>query len=149
MTYLVSWDGPGADEPDRGNEVAVSTVPELDAVLDRIATQAEAEHLCYAAQVHHLGHHGSIMIGIGHPERSFIDWMDRGQPEGRNNRFAVDPALPPVAEDVPFDVYGNWSEVSPERTRVRSATAREAAREYVRTGVRPTGVHWSDRLLEE
>jgi hypothetical protein len=138
MSYTVSWDGPSAEEPDRGNEVPVSTVRELDLVLDRVNAQAAAENLPYAVQIHQPGQHGAIMIGIGHPERSFVDWLDRSQPHGGGNRYATDPDLPPASEAIAFDFYGDWTEMPPERTRISPERAREAAREYLRTGQQPS-----------
>ncbi|ROO52792.1 immunity protein Imm1 of predicted polymorphic toxin system [Micromonospora sp. Llam0] len=138
MSYTVSWDGPSAEEPHRGNEVAVSTVEELDLVLDRVHAQAAAEDLPYAVQIHRPGRHGAIMIGIGHHERSFVDWLDRGQPHGSGNRYAIDPDLDPAAETIAFDFYGDWSEVPPDRTRISPHRAREAAREFLRTGQQPS-----------
>ncbi|MGW0434503.1 Imm1 family immunity protein [Micromonospora sp. NPDC003197] len=138
MSYTVSWDGPSAEEPDRGNEVRVSTVQELDLVLDRVNAQAAAENLPYAVQIHQPGRHGAIMIGIGHPDRSFVDWLDRSQPHGSGNRYAADPDLPPASEAIAFDFYGDWTEMPPERTRISPERAREAAREYLRTGQQPS-----------
>ncbi|ASW55762.1 Imm1 family immunity protein [Plantactinospora sp. KBS50] len=138
MSYIVSWDGPSAEEPDRGNEVPVSTAQELDLVLDRVNAQAAAENLPYAVQIHQPGRHGAIMIGIGHPERSFVDWLDRSQPHGSGNRYATDPDLPPVSEAIAFDFYGDWTEMPPERTRISPERAREAAREYLHTGQQPS-----------
>jgi hypothetical protein len=142
MSYVVSWDGPSEEEPGRGNEVPVSTVDELDAVLDRVAAQATAEDLPYAVQVHRPGRHGAVMFGIGHSVRSFLDWLDRGQPHGTADRYAVEPGVSAASEPVAFDFYGDWTEMPPERTRVTPLAARDAAREFVRTGGRPTCVEW-------
>lgn len=138
MSYIVSWDGPSADEPDRGNEVPVTTLSELDAVLDQVASYAAARKLPYAVQVDKADAPGSVMIGIGHPDRSFIDWL---MPKGRR-QYAFDPDIPEPAESTVFDVYGEWHEHEPEESRVRPEAAREAAREYLRTGQRPTCAQW-------
>lgn len=143
MSYLVSWDGPSAQEPDRGEEVAVDTITDLDTVLEQIAVQAAADGVPYAVQLHQPGHHGAIMIGVGHPDRSFIDWLDRSQSHGTGDRFGIDPGLPPINEAIGFDVYGSWSELPPARTRITVQNARAAAHEYLQTGQRPTIVEWN------
>ncbi|GAA3781267.1 hypothetical protein GCM10022225_82070 [Plantactinospora mayteni] len=101
-------------------------------------TAASAGLVTYAVQIHQPGRHGAIMIGIGHPERSFVDWLDRSQPHGSGNRYATDPDLPPASEAIAFDFYGDWTEMPPERTRITPERAREAAREYLRTGQQPS-----------
>jgi hypothetical protein len=138
VSYTVSWDGPSAEEPERGNEVAVPTIQDLDLLLERVHTQATAENLPYAVQIHKPGQHGAIMIGIGHPDRSFVDRLDRSQPHGSGNRYATDPDLAPAPEAIAFDFYGDWTEMPPERTRITPERARQAAREYLRTGQQPT-----------
>lgn len=141
MSYVVSWDGPSVEEPDRGREVEVSTVEELDMVLDQVHRQAAEDGVAYAVQIHRPTRHGAIMIGVGHPDRSFVDWLDRSQPHGTGNRYAVDPDVEPADAPVAFDVYGDWTELPPVRTRIAAAQAREAARHYLRTGEQPP-LHW-------
>jgi hypothetical protein len=63
-------------------------------------------------------------------------------PKG-HRRYARQPDLPPWNEPIGFDVYGNWHEHKPEETRVTPGLALEAAREYLRTGQRPTCVEWN------
>jgi hypothetical protein len=86
-SYTVSWDGPSAEEPGRGNEVTVSTVAGLDDVLDRVVSQAKVDNLPYAVQVHAPDTGGSVMIGVGHPHYSFVDWL---MPKG-HRRYAHQP----------------------------------------------------------
>jgi hypothetical protein len=143
VNVVVSWDGPSAEEPDRGNEVTVTTVAELDDVLDRIAAQAADEELPYGVQIHRPGRHGAIMLGVGHPERSFLDWLDRSQPHGTADRYGVQRDVPPATDRIAFDIYGHWSELDPERTQITAMVARDAAREYVRTGTQPNNVEWT------
>ncbi|MFY1692966.1 Imm1 family immunity protein [Plantactinospora sp. WMMB782] len=135
---LIPWDGPSAEEPDRGKEVPVSTVQEVDLVLDHINAQAAAENLPYAVQIHQPGQHGAIMIGIGHPERSFVDWLDRSQLHGSGNRYATDLDLPPASEAIAFDFYGDWTGMPPERIRISAEHARKAAHGYLRSGQQPS-----------
>jgi hypothetical protein len=145
VTYFVSWDGPSAQQPKRGHEVAVSTTAHVDAVLKQVAAQAAIDEVPSAVQIHRPRHDGAIMIGVGHPTRSFIDWLDRSQPHGTGDRSAVDTDLPNIEQSIGFDVYGNWSEMPPPRTRITPQAARAAAHEYLETGQRPTGVEWVSR----
>lgn len=138
MIYNVSWDGPSASNPDRGSEVDVSTVAELDAVFDRIVTDAAAKGIPFAVQVDGEESSGSVMIGVGNPDHSFIDWL---MDEGHRN-YGWEPGIPATVAPVAYDVYGEWHEHPPEESRVTPATAVEAAREYARTGERPTCVGW-------
>jgi hypothetical protein len=138
VSYIVSWDGPSAREPERGHEVQVSTVDDLDQVLDQVAAQAAAENLPYAVQVYHPDAQGSIMIGIGHEERSFVDWLI---PKGYRKYGRID-TVPAPDQPIAFDVYGDWHEHEPEQSRITPDTAREAVREFVRTGGQPTCVEW-------
>jgi hypothetical protein len=121
------------------HEADVTTVAELDAVLHQVAAQATAENIPFAVQVHHADARGSIMIGIGHPDRSFIDWLA----SDGYHEYGYEPALPAATEPVAFDVYGDWHEHPPHKLRVRPATASHAVREYVVTGQRPTCVEWA------
>lgn len=136
MTYVVSWDGPSAEEPGRGNKVDVCTVAELDLVLERVAAQASAEDIPYAVQIYRSDAPGSLMVGVGHPRRSMLDWL---VPNGLHE-YGCQPGVPPWTEAVGFDVYGNWHERSPEKLRITPEAARNATREYVQTGQRPTCV---------
>jgi hypothetical protein len=147
MTIVVSWDGPGVRQPDRGNEVVVTTVAELDAVFARVEAQAAEEELPYGIQVWNQDLPAAVMLGLGHPERTFLDWLDRSEPHGVANRYAVQSELPPIEESVGFDIFGHRSERGPKRTRVTPAAAKDAAREYLRTAARPTNVEWSDEPL--
>jgi Immunity protein Imm1 len=142
MKYTVSWDGPNEVEPDRERRILISTVAELDAALDEAADQAVAEQLPYAVQVDHPRAPGCVTIGLGDEERAFVDWLT---PEGRRE-YAFEPHIPVEAGGVAFDVNGEWYEHDPEELRVTPMTAREAARQYVRTGLRPTCVDWARPL---
>jgi len=140
MTYQVSWDGPSADDPSRGTEIEVSDVAELDAALDRAEAQALAEEVPCAVQIHCSTAPGSLLLGLGHPGSSFVDWL---VPDGLH-QSAYEASCPEGDATIGFDVYGDWHERPPAKLRVRPTTAREIAREYVRTGQRPSGVDWAE-----
>lgn len=138
MSYSVSWDGPSARDPHRGRKATVSTETELDAVLDQVAVESAAKGIAFAVQINRAASPGAVMIGVGDPGRSFVDWlMDKG-----HRLYGHEPGVAAGADPVAYDVYGNFHEHPPEQSRVTPAVAREAAREYVRTGQRPTCVSW-------
>jgi hypothetical protein len=142
MSLVVSWDGPGFHHPDRGNVVTVTTLAALEAAFERVAAQAAADGIPYGVQVWDDQLPAAVMLGIGHPERAFLDWLDRSEPYGRASRYAVQRDVPPAQGVIGFDIYSHWSERGPERTQVTPAAALEAAREYARTLARPTNVDW-------
>jgi hypothetical protein len=144
VTVVVSWDGPGASNPHRGNEVVVATVGELDAVFARVEVQAAEDGVAYGVQVWNRELRASVMLGVGHPERAFLDWLDRSEPHGRANRYGFQPGTAPIEESLGFDVFGHWSERGPKRTRVTPTVAKGAARQYLDTAARPTNVEWTD-----
>jgi hypothetical protein len=144
VRIVVSWDGPGARHPNRGNEIVVTTVAELDAAFARVEAQAAEDGVPYGVQVWNPDLRASVMLGLGQNERTFLDWLDRSEPHGRANRYAVQPGTEPIEESLGFDVFGHWSERGPKRTRVTPAAAKDAAREYLRTAARPTNVEWTD-----
>lgn len=143
MTFVVMWDGPSITEPDRGGEASISTAAELDAVLDQVADQAVTDDQPYAVQIYRDGEDVGLMIGVGHPERSFVSWVDNAVPEGTGDAAAHEPGVVAPNEPIGLDFFGTWTELDPQRTRVMPEAARQAAREYIETGQRPTGVEWS------
>ena len=143
MSYIVSWDGPSATDPNRGYEIVVNTVAEADAAIDRVVAQTETEGIPFAAQIHRADAEGSLMVGLGHGSRAFVDWlMDAG-----HRQTAIEPGVEPQDEPIGFDVYGQWHERDPEETMVTPPTARRAIREYVNSGQRPTGLTWTTPAL--
>ena len=139
MKCTVSWDGPNPEEPGRERQVFVATTTELDGTLDQAESQAVAEQLPYAVHIDQARAAGSVMIGLGDEERAFIDWLT---PEGRRE-YAFEPHIPTEGGSIAFDVDGDWRRHDPAELRVTPMTARQAAREYARTGARPTCVEWA------
>lgn len=75
MRYSVSWDGPSP----RGRKATVSTEAELDAVLEQVAVESAAKGIAFAVQINRAASPGAVMIGVGDPGRSLVDWlMDKG-----------------------------------------------------------------------
>jgi hypothetical protein len=115
----------------------------LDAVFARVEAQSVEDDLPYGVQVWNEELPAAVMLGLGHPERSFLDWLDRNEPDGVANRYAIIPEVPPAQDPIGFDIFGHWSERGSKRTRLTPAVAKDAAREYLRTNARPTNVQWT------
>ncbi|MEO3926067.1 Imm1 family immunity protein [Micromonosporaceae bacterium B7E4] len=129
--YHVGWGrGVGAAQ--------VSTMAELDAVLDSIVVGAEG--LPYSVSI--VAPDGSdfppmLEICIGNPARSFVYHVG----DDGSSAWAYEPGLPP-GPDFLFDYGGVVTEAWPERTRVTPSAARAAAREFIGSGSRPDNLSW-------
>jgi hypothetical protein len=115
----------------------VADARELDALLDALTEQAEVSGPVVVGIYRQDGTHWFGMdVGIGHPERSFLFAT------GDDGGYGFEPGLEPWPEDISFDYGGTPTDYHPEETRVRSVTARRAARELVTTGRLPGCVQW-------
>jgi hypothetical protein len=145
VSYVVTWG--------RGNRRPVSTVPELDAALDEAALPGiprvvgiyPPEHLDRDASPWDGPLPAALQIGVGHPDRAFARWL---APDGGIGVEAGTPPWPDSAPDIAFDYAGDAVFAGPDRARVRPPAAREAAREFVRTGGRPTCLQWVEPSAE-
>jgi hypothetical protein len=134
VRYRVRWLG----EP----ESSLSTLEELDALLDRVAAECGDNGLAHEVHVFNWGETGKflgIMLGVGHPERSFVYFYDESVAE-----FGYQPEVAEYGQRVAFDQVVGSSPLypPPALTRVTPAVARQAAGDYVTTGRRPTCLHW-------
>ena len=140
MTHIVTWG--------RDRRRTVSTVDELDATLDEIAATGTPvsvgiyppDELDKNTSPWDDPPSSALEIGLGHPDRSFVIWL------GLDAATATAPTAgpwPDGAPDITFDYGGDAVFTGPDRARVTPAAAREAAREYVQTGQRPTCVEWT------
>lgn len=118
----------------------VSTVDELDAALDQ-AVAAAAGDYPHLVSIYPAEHDGdwppTLQIGIGHPHRSAAHWISA---VGAGTGYQPD--IQPWRAPISFDLGGVATDLPPEDTLVTPDAAREAAREYVRTGRRPAGLAW-------
>jgi hypothetical protein len=117
----------------------VSTIEQLDAVLDAIE-QAGRPFMVDLFDPDHddpWGERVLIQIGVGHQERSFVMF-------DADSVWATETGTPLGSEAIWFDYGGTPTGYQPRHTRVRPATARRAAHEFlVSGGQRPTCVEWS------
>jgi hypothetical protein len=139
VTYVVTWS--------RDKRQPVASVAQLDAVLDEIASRSgrysvgiyRPEDLDNPVPPWEEPPHGALELGVGDPDRSFVVFVGAGGGVG------TDPGMPPWpdgAPDIAFDYGGDPVFCGPDRARVRPETARQAAREFVATGQRPTCLAW-------
>ncbi|WP_412739439.1 Imm1 family immunity protein [Krasilnikovia sp. MM14-A1259] len=133
MPYRIRW--PGTPE------TTLSSVDELDVLLDRVAADRGDRGLACDVEVSRLGENGEplgVVLGVGHPERSFVHFTSE---TGMVFGYEVDVGVsgPRIAFE---EVAGSVVYHPPALTRVRPAIARQAAREFVTTGWRPTGLQW-------
>lgn len=140
MTYTVQWG--------RGGSRNLTTADELDTLLDEITSSGRPQ----AVTIYPPGYHDdpdaspwdapaieALEIGIGHADRAYVRWLATGA-------VGSEPGVPPWPEgasDIAFDYGGDPIFCGPERARTTPQAARAAAREYVRTGRRPTGLTWT------
>lgn len=141
MTYVVTWG--------RGERRTVSTVAELDAALDE-ATEPGVPRVVGIYPPEHLNDDASpwdeplpsaLQIGVGHPDRAFVLWLG---PDGGIGVEATAEPWPDGTADIAFDYGGDAVFVGADRGRVSPAIAQAAAREFVTTGRRPSGLDWAE-----
>lgn len=134
--FRVRWDNGQRTE-------LVETVAELDAVLDQIEQQRSSDGLPFmvdvtSTEVRYQDFPVGLHMSVGHPERARVDWAGPPKP---STAFQSD--VPPWdGELIEFSYGGLPTEEEPETLRVNPDVARQAAREYVETGQRPTRLEW-------
>lgn len=131
---------------ERNDDIEIATVDELDAFLDTVAATGQQYGIQIAqgtitqwepANKNDARDELPILeLGIGHPERSYLIYY--GEPFG----WGINHDLPELAEHLAYNGGGESEERNPRRTRVSIDQAREAAREFIKTGQRPTNVDW-------
>jgi hypothetical protein len=123
--------------------VPVRTVEELDRLLDELDTERGVDGAPYIVEVADeasgdgfITYH--LQLTVGHPDRAALFFV--GEPAGG---IGYQPELGPwTGGTVVFDYGGEPTEYGADRLRVTPVVAREAARQYLRTGRRPTRVEW-------
>lgn len=143
--YTVQWGG-----WDDLGEVQITTAEELDTLLDQVATRRDEDGLGYKVGIFaEVARSRPLPFGmeitLGHPDRA---WLFYSGPEGTGLGF--DPDLPPWdGEPVWFNTGGDASDFGADRLLLTPELARQAIREYVQTGQRPTCVQWDMGLYDD
>lgn len=135
MTVRVSYD--------REDPVTVSTVDELDAMLDRIVAVERYRRDPVMAEVTSVDEQRVLQIGLGYPTFSVLQWYD----------LTVDGPEALVSEGTTdasgfggYNYGGTWTEFD-ATTAVPVDVARDAVREFAETGSRPTCVSWREKSV--
>ncbi|GIG67329.1 Imm1 family immunity protein [Phytomonospora endophytica] len=122
------------------HEEAVATVEAMDEILDRIAGAPVSADCGHLVSIEREGIDCGLVIGLGLPDRSLVEWSDDSDPDAAG--FAVEPALDLATGHLRFDFFGTPTDYGPARTQITSQLARQAAREYASSGLKPAGVEW-------
>lgn len=121
-------------DSDRGT-ITVSTVDELDAVLDRATEEARESELPYVVYVTADGTEdaSALGLGVGHDWSwvTYEGWRSSGSLDGGKHSAWS---------------YGRQHTELPPGIGIPNTTVREAARQFVRTGHRPTNVVWLEAV---
>lgn len=122
-------------EWDEGAGAWVKSTEELDLLLNDLAEAGIHKPL----MVESISAKGdSLSIGVGSQE-SILSWI----PAGGNPPYFASKGNPDAQGTVVFFYRGSWSEF-PRWSAIPVATAREAMRQFLETGERPTNVNWEE-----
>jgi len=118
------------------NSARIHCVDDLDTLLAVLATVPGQHGAAHAVDLLPAGAvDGGLQIGIGHPHRAFVYDLDGAG-------YSIDAELDPWPEPIAFDCGYDVLDFKPAWTRVSPTTAVTAAREYVRTGGRLSGLYF-------
>jgi hypothetical protein len=116
----------------RDNARRISSVADLEGLLSFLATVRGRDGAPHGVDLVPAGAAGGgLQLGIGHPHRAFVVWLDTAG-------FGIDDNVEPWPEPIGFDCGADVTDFKPAWTRVTPRLAVQAAREYVLTGAMPT-----------
>jgi hypothetical protein len=131
MTWIVEH----GNDNDRGpHRTPVENSNDLDALLDRLDAESRAEGFpAYVRICPPVDRRPVLSLGLGRDEFSFLTYnLDHVHGDHDGGKPAA------------WMINDEWSELPPGFC-VDAKTAREAAREFVTTGQRPTNVDWVEQ----
>lgn len=120
----------------RGQRADVSTAAELDALLDRIEADPAVSEAPPLVELVTSDESRALDIGLARPGYSVVIWHDDDADEVLSSRGAIS-----VPSDAAFDFGGTWTHI-PDGSAIPVDLARQAAREFMTTGCRPTCIEW-------
>jgi hypothetical protein len=120
---------------DGPREATVSTVDELDRLLDRIAAEAVRTGRPELPTLYDDDGR-SLAVGVG-DRLSLLSWTD----ENTEDDVVLSAGDEESDGEVKF-FYGNQFSFFPRSALIPVEQARRAMREFLTTGARPTGVRW-------
>jgi Immunity protein Imm1 len=132
MRYTLHWG--------RDNARRISSVADLEGLLSFLATVRGREGAPHGVDLLPAGATGGgLQLGIGHPHRAFVVWLDGAAGPGfAGCAYGIDDDLEAWPEPIGFDCGVEVVDFKPAWTRVKPRQAVQAAREYVLTGEMPT-----------
>ncbi len=145
MRYTLHWG--------RDNARRISSVADLEGLLSFLTTVRGREGAPHGVDLMPAGAAGGgLQIGVGHPHRGFVVWLDAdanpgvvaghggfgGGFGGGLGGYGIDDDLDPWPEPIGFDCGADVVDFKPAWTRVSPRSVIQAAREYVLTGAMPT-----------
>jgi hypothetical protein len=120
---------------DRDDPVSVQSVAELDAFLDRVAATPRYQRFPVVADIVSADDRYILQILLGRTDASFLIWNIADE----SIEASVGTVL--VKGDIVFN-YGGSRTDAYDDTTIPVDIARAAAREFLQTGRRPSGVEW-------
>ncbi|TDD54753.1 Imm1 family immunity protein [Saccharopolyspora elongata] len=115
----------------------VTTVAELDALLDRVTADAIEEDVPTYAEIVTADRQHILQIGLGQPDYSSLIYCDKPADILETSKGTV-----PMPDDSGFDYGGTWTD-APIDSAIPIPTARQAARTFLSSGGdRPTNLKW-------
>jgi hypothetical protein len=141
VRYTLHW---GPDNARR-----ISTVAELEGLLSFLTTVRGRDGAPHGIDLLPAGETGGGMqLGIGHPHRAFVVWLDAGDDAGPGacGSYGIDDDLEAWPEPIGFDCGPEVIDFKPAWTRVTPRQAVEAAREYMLTGAKPTFLRFDSNV---
>jgi len=121
----------------RGQEPAqVSTVAELDELLDRLHFDPVLRDAPPLVELVTPDETRALDVGLARPDYSVLLWHDDDADEVLASKGTIG-----TNTDAAFNFGGTWTHI-PDRSAIPIELARQAAREFLTTGRRPTCVEW-------
>ena len=114
--------------------IEISTIEDLDELLDRIAANPAHRQFPVLVSVQHPQSTQQIQILVGRDDLSLLIWYLG------NKEIAASKGTIPTDEEIVYD-WGGATEAYSD-TAITVEAARQALREFVSTHTRPTSIEW-------
>lgn len=114
----------------------VTNANDLDTLLDRLSLDPVYLAAPPLVEIVSADERRMLDIGIANPDHSVLIWHDDDADEVMASLGTIS-----AAAAVAFDFGGTWTTM-PRDATVPVEVARQAVREFIRTGQRPTAVDW-------
>ncbi|MER6989241.1 Imm1 family immunity protein [Saccharopolyspora hirsuta] len=117
----------------------ITTVAELDDLLDRVVADAIEEDVPVYAEIVTADRQRILQIGLGQPDYSSLIYCDKSA-----DLLEASKGVLPMPDDAGFDYGGTWTD-APINSAIPITTARQAARDFLaNNGRRPANLEWHE-----